>query len=152
MSIPVTKDYLEVLKRKVIVNRDRARTYLDSADPHIERVNQLISKLTESYDSYSETYDLMVRNHHNKVLTLEDYDNITQTEILFNILISDQLTSFYDKKKILENKIITSPVLTAPSTPKIKYPEIKLVTFSGDKTRWDAWWQSLILWSILKLN
>ena len=142
MSIPVTKDYLEFMKNKVNVNRDRANTYLDSADPDIERVNQLIDKLTESYDSYNENYDLMIRNHHSKVLKLEDYDVITEAESLFNILINDQLTSLYDKRKILKDKVITSPIRTAPSTPKIKYPEINLVKFSGDKTRWDAWWQS----------
>ena len=141
MSNPASVEYLEVLKNKVKFDRDQAEKYLDASDPDLERVTQLIGKVSDTFDVYSDTHDEIVRNHHNKSLKLEDYKDYAEAESLFKILVTDQLTALYDKRKVLKDRIIATSTKTAPSSPKVKYPTINLLKFNGDKTKWDAWWQ-----------
>ena len=139
----VTPQYLEVVKTDTKFIADQAEKYLKSADPNINRIDRLIDELNEAFDLYRSSYNQMVRNHHTEVLKLEEYENFTQTETLFKIFISDHLATLYSTQKTLSDALIISksPSKPAPSTPKIKYPEINLVKFSGEKTKWDTWWQ-----------
>ena len=143
MANLVSTDYLQVLKDDVIHIRDEANKYSNSDDPNINGVDDLISELKDAFKLYQTNYNLMVRNHHTEVKKIESYEEFTQSELLFKVLIRDSINTLYDQQKVISDKTLSTKASnkTATTIPKVKYPEISLQPFSGDKTQWDSWWQ-----------
>ena len=142
MSNLISADYLEVVKAEVKRTLDQAENYLDTANPNIIRVNKLIEHLDDAYDMFNKEYSTITKNHYLNVVKVEDYENWSKEQITYKIHVDAKLTLLWDRQKtLIAPSAPPVPTVPTPTTPKIKYPEISLVKFYGDKTKWDAWWQ-----------
>ena len=139
MAYQLSSDYLEVAKTEVKRTQKLAVQYMDTTDPNIRRVDKLLDQFDDAFDHFNSTFLTMTQNHFTDILKIEDYESWAETQIMFKVLTDDELTSLWDRQKVLSDSL--SPSSPTSTSPKIKYPEIKLVKFHGDKTRWDTWWQ-----------
>ena len=131
--------YLEVTIAEVRRTLEQTFKYMDTADPNISRVNKLVEQLEKAYDHFNSSLLIITQNHFTDVLKVENYESWSATQNIFKVNIIDQLSKISDRQKLLNDAVnVTTHTST---TPKIKYPEIQLVKFFGDKTKWDTWWQ-----------
>ena len=145
----ITADHLKVSIANTTFAVEQADKYVLSKKLDLVRLEELIADVKARYETYLLQLDTMVGAHLDGELKIENFEEHSTENNTFKASIHKKLDGLHEQRRLLElaeaQQLTPTPV--TPSTPhsssvRVKYPTLSLVVFSGDKVKWDSWWQS----------
>ena len=145
MSKLITEEHIEVAIQETKYAIKYAERYISTGKLDLIRLEKLLSESNAAFDAYNLQLARIKAAHLDKDLKIENFNDFVSKQNDFKSEVNESLSKLHEKRRILElaeaaeGTTKPTPSPSRPSGPKVKYPPLQLITYGGDKTKWDSW-------------